>query len=660
MRVSKPRVPSSSASKHTLKRRSQQSDKYMEVISGQCAEKQRAADMKRMTKQKQENFLTQAGVKTKESYITADKQLAMQMDLNLNENQMRGIRRWGKQDNIKYQSDSYVRKNKRKHIGDYLHCESKKFEFKKDKKTIVKEAPVVFVSDIQGFTLQMIQQYDKEGKLTWHGGIPEDEMWLKIGGDFGQETFKFCMQLVNLAKPNSTDNTVILTASEAPDTQYNLEKMLHRFSTPLQEMDNNLKYKDKKMRIIATSDIAFVNKNFGLPGGNPTHPCYKCEICQADMQIPHTKRKSAKKRTLKNLEENYQGYARSGFDKKRQAQFKNVINRAILLLEPDHWLVPYLHCMLGEILKFWTLTENWCLDIERKLSELIAADGGPLGKTAFEEYVKDVRKILKLKRNIDEIQGTIEQITGRIEQGNISQQKDIDDANKELRTLHTKKKSLEADVTSMESEKKLSKGDGPITSKLDDILDNHKIKREHYHGGIFNGNACDRFLKVYNSVYDDIYSTVKSLAEATGHTEILSDAFEFVIRFKTLFHLRKNVHDLISHSNPIFEYELPGIQQAIDDYLEYYRSVIGGRITVKQHLLEDHAVDCLRKCKVGFGLLGEQGFESIHRKFKEIWKNTISFNPSKRLTCALKRQHVSVIPKLISLKPDIKRRKTSK
>ena len=45
LRVSKPRVPGSKVSKYTLKRRSQQNDKYMEIISGQSSEKQRAADI---------------------------------------------------------------------------------------------------------------------------------------------------------------------------------------------------------------------------------------------------------------------------------------------------------------------------------------------------------------------------------------------------------------------------------------------------------------------------------------------------------------------------------------------------------------------------------------------------------------------------------------
>ncbi len=86
--------------------------------------------------------------------------------------------------------------------------------------------------------------------------------------------------------------------------------------------------------------------------------------------------------------------------------------------------------------------------------------------------------------------------------------------------------------------------------------------------------------------------------------------------------------------------------------------MIGGKIIVKQHLLEDHAVDCLRKYKMGFGLLGEHGFESIHHVFKEIWKNTVSFNPAKRLLSSMKRHHVSVVPHIQSLKSDIKRRKT--
>ena len=45
----------------------------------------------------------------------------------------------------------------------------------------------------------------KDG-LTWHGVIPEDELWLKLGGDKGHGSFKFNMQLCNVLHPNSQTN----------------------------------------------------------------------------------------------------------------------------------------------------------------------------------------------------------------------------------------------------------------------------------------------------------------------------------------------------------------------------------------------------------------------------------------------------------------------
>lgn len=41
-------------------------------------------------------------------------------------------------------------------------------------------------------------------------------------------------------------------------------------------------------------------------------------------------------------------------------------------------------------------------------------------------------------------------------------------------------------------------------------------------------------------------------------------------------------------------------------------------ITPKMHMLEDHAVDFIKKWKAGFGIYGEQGGESIHREFNGL------------------------------------------
>lgn len=41
--------------------------------------------------------------------------------------------------------------------------------------------------------------YHRNGRLSWHAErIPEDEIWIKIGGDKGGGTFKMCIQIVNV------------------------------------------------------------------------------------------------------------------------------------------------------------------------------------------------------------------------------------------------------------------------------------------------------------------------------------------------------------------------------------------------------------------------------------------------------------------------------
>ena len=66
-------------------------------------------------------------------------------------------------------------------------------------------------------------------RLTWHkGAIPDDEVWLKLGGDKGGGTFKMCFQILNVKSPNSPDNTCVFSLFEAPDSYNNIRIGLGR------------------------------------------------------------------------------------------------------------------------------------------------------------------------------------------------------------------------------------------------------------------------------------------------------------------------------------------------------------------------------------------------------------------------------------------------
>lgn len=95
--------------------------------------------------------------------------------------------------------------------------------------------------------------------------------------------------------------------------------------------------------------------------------------------------------------------------------------------------------------------------------------------------------------------------------------------------------------------------------------------------------------------------------------------------------------------------------------MSFYRdSFPHATVTPKLHMLEDHVVPFLKRWKVGFGFLGEQGAESIHARFNRIQESFVNMhNPVKRLAAMLKSHLLQVCPDNIVKQPLAKKRKKS-
>ena len=77
--------------------------------------------------------------------------------------------------------------------------------------------------------------HSSTNRLTWHGGIiPQDEIWIKLGGDKGGDTMKVSFQIVNVATPNSVKNTVVFCTFAAVDSRANLHIALDRYRHQVQ------------------------------------------------------------------------------------------------------------------------------------------------------------------------------------------------------------------------------------------------------------------------------------------------------------------------------------------------------------------------------------------------------------------------------------------
>ena len=83
-------------------------------------------------------------------------------------------------------------------------------------------------------------------------------------------------------------------------------------------------------------------------------------------------------------------------------------------------------------------------------------------------------------------------------------------------------------------------------------------------------------------------------------------------------------------------------------------------VPIKMHLVEDHAIQWAAAYHVGYGLLGEQGAESIHAKFTRLSLAFVSIKDRvKQLQCIVKEHLLSIEPRMVAaIPPPTKKQKT--
>lgn len=80
----------------------------------------------------------------------------------------------------------------------------------------------------------------------------------------------------------------------------------------------------------------------------------------------------------------------------------------------------------------------------------------------------------------------------------------------------------------------------------------------------------------------------------------------------------------------------------------------------KMHMLEEHVIPWLREWHVGFGLMGEQGAESIHKFFNNLGRRYCTVPRSTdSLKLMLKEHLLHIAPVNVAARPSIKKRKLS-
>ena len=98
----------------------------------------------------------------------------------------------------------------------------------------------------------------------------------------------------------------------------------------------------------------------------------------------------------------------------------------------------------------------------------------------------------------------------------------------------------------------------------------------------------------------------------------------------------------------------------IVEFMKHFRNNFQEHIIPKMHLLKHHIVPFIRTWRVGIGLMGEQGAESIHANINSITRRYSGIrNKEQQLLHVIKENHVLVSPTIRDKTPAKRRKKTT-
>ncbi len=663
MKIAKPRKDSCIAASPLKKARARLQAKYRRFASGHSRASfriQQATEIKTLSKKKKRELAKQAGLLPQHE-MTARIGIMLKSYANLTGMQLKKVKRVLKRLGVNYASEAEEKAETESLLNNINIIGTKQnFEFKKESaKSVngitVEPAVHIRIDNLPDFVIRKLEEYDKCNELVWKEGMPEDKIIVKIGGDRGgkgdHNTMKDCFQILNIESPNSVDNTQVYSMYYAPDSHSNMCIALQKFADDLKAL-HNYRWNQKTIYLILAGDCDYVYKLYALGGARGTYPCFVCLITQSIMQKSRKKRKKAAKRSLQNIKEQYAKFKANGCNIKKQAQFQNVIGMPLLDIEICDICIPYLHILLGIIKKHHDLLEKACTEIDMEIAIEKAAMQSMMSQTKFEEFVQRLREKFAIEIHIKTLKETIEEIEEDLSLAVLAQH------HEEIEKLKAEISQNEAKLEKHQADTILEVGCGPVSESLDATLQNHNIKRQKFHGKSFVGNDCHKYLKpkVYEDVCDNVIVKTNSL---TSNPAIREKAVSTSNKFKRLFELFVPIHKHISHSDYIPKDEIPIIQTEIDDYMNYYRQTFPDvNIILKHHLLEDHVTEWLERWQFGFGLFGEQGFESIHAKMNTIEDSKRGFSDDvKRGIAVLKSHLISTNSYILSEVPQIKRRR---
>ena len=430
------------------------------------------------------------------------------------------------------------------------------------------------------------------------------------------------MQIGNTNKPNSKNNTYVIAIAKIKDTYTNLNKCMSILRPQLDELSSS-EWNGKKIELFVFGDYDFLAKLYGLSGAQGTFPCLWCLQPKSSMMT--IQKSPFEARSLASLRKDHERFMMHGHGlKKNVSDYNNSLFPPIINVEPTSVCPPYLHILLGIVLKHHRMLEEATDAIDSELRN---------------RELQDVRdKLFYAKSDVE-------------------WSKDDPIFSEEDKENYRKiRKDLKVRFQILKYEKQQARS-GPICSELDGILNKAHITPQAYHSRSFIGNHCHKYIT--ENVYKQLTTFIfRKTVELTDDQKIIDQAQVVKTKFNAINEAYHEIHTSISHARPIAQDTIPKIQTSISKYMALYRKNFSKKITPKQHFLENHCVPWIQRYGFGMGFHGEQGGELIHASVAKLERRALGIrNDAAQLHNILKNQHLQTTPALLSSAPTPKKRR---
>ena len=269
------------------------------------------------------------------------------------------------------------------------------------------------VIDLEAYVFDLLDDLHMNGKLTWHGefGIPEDEIWVKLGGDHGKGSVKLCIQIANVEKPNARENTHAVALVEAKDTHEILKEICVYLNPELKKLKKR-KWKGRRIKVFLFGDYLFLCSIYGLSGQGGKHPCLWCNILLGDMRTGAAITAGAMNdRTLSSIKRQYSKFKEDGSILKNAREYANCVRPVLLDIDIEMVVPMYLHITLGVIVKHHELLKLETHKLDEMLADKLSRDDQFIetGYTQFDQHVNDKRELTEIMKKRQE---TADALTG--------------------------------------------------------------------------------------------------------------------------------------------------------------------------------------------------------------------------------------------------------